>query len=171
MPIFLDDDDRAIFLALLGLVVLRFDWDVKAYCLMGNHFHIVVQTPGANLSEGMQMLNGRYAMLFNAKYGYGGHLFEGRFKCRVVTDDDDLPGLLTYVEENPVRHGICTRAIAWPWSSARRRCAPAAFARVDLTTFIAYHAGTIDEASDRFARIVRGRWGDFRRRAGGARGP
>jgi putative transposase len=171
MPIFLDDDDRAIFLALLGLVVVRFGWVVEGYCLMGNHYHLVVRTPEANISEGMQMLNGRYAMLFNAKYGYGGHLFGGRFKCRVVSDEDDLAGLLTYVEHNPVRHRNCATALAWPWSSARRRGAPAARAPIDLTTIIAYHVKTLDEASERFDRIVRSRWGSFRRRGGRPRGP
>lgn len=165
--IFLDDDDRAIFLALLGLIVVRFEWKVEAYCLMGNHFHLVLRTPTPNLSEGMQQLNGRYAQLFNAKYGYRGHLFDGRFKCRVIDDEAYLENVLTYVEHNPVRHGICRRALQWPWSSARRRAGiVGGGARVvDLVSLIALHSRSLDHASQRFGGIVRARWGTGRRRS------
>ena len=155
--LFIDDDDRAIFLALLGLVVVKFEWDVQGYCLMGNHYHLVIHTPHANISEGMQLLNGRYAMLFNAKYGYRGHVFDGRFKCRVL-EESDLLDILTYVEHNPVRHRIYRVATHWPWSSARRRATPPMRMPVDLVATIGYHARTIDEATALFGRIVRSRW-------------
>ena len=156
--LFVDDDDRAIFLALLGLVVVKFEWKIEAYCLMGNHYHLVIQTPHANISEGMQLLNGRYAMLFNAKYGFRGHVFGGRFKCRVIGDDEDLLGVMTYVEHNSVRHGICRRATQWPWSSARRRAASAVRSPIDLVDVIAYHAKTLDDATQMFKRVVKTRW-------------
>lgn len=156
--LFVDDDDRAIFLSLLGLVVVKFEWTVEAYCLMGNHYHLVIRTPHANISEGMQLLNGRYAMLFNAKYGFRGHVFGGRFKCRVLRNDEDLLGVMMYVEHNPVRHGMRRRATQWPWSSARRRAASGARSPIDLVDAIAYHARTLDDATEMFKRIVKTRW-------------
>jgi putative transposase len=156
--LFVDDDDRAMFLALLALVVVKFEWKVEAYCLMGNHYHLIVQTPHANISEGMQLLNGRYAMLFNANYGFRGHVFDGRFKCRVIGDDDDLLGVMTYVEHNPVRHGVCRRATDWPWSSARRRASSAVRAPIDLVDVIAFHAKTLDDATALLKRVVRARF-------------
>jgi REP element-mobilizing transposase RayT len=77
--IFCDEIDYARFLELLGAVVSRFGWRCHAYCFMPNHFHLVVETPEANISAGMQWLNGRYAQWFNIRYGFSGHLFQGRW--------------------------------------------------------------------------------------------
>ena len=79
--IYLDDDDREMFLATLAWVGERFGWICHAYCLMGNHFHLLIETPNPNLSLGMRQLNGVYTQRFNRRHKKAGHLFQGRFKA------------------------------------------------------------------------------------------
>jgi putative transposase len=79
-----DDEDRKAWVAVLGHVAERFQWRVWAYCLMDNHFHVLVETPNANLSRGMRELNGVYTQAFNRRHGRVGHLLQGRFKALVV---------------------------------------------------------------------------------------
>jgi REP element-mobilizing transposase RayT len=78
--IFASDDDRETFLELLGKVVVRYNWVCHAYCLMDNHYHLLIETPDANLSTGMRQLNGVYTQMFNRCHGKVGHVFQGRFK-------------------------------------------------------------------------------------------
>ncbi|MEO8858543.1 MAG: transposase, partial [Burkholderiaceae bacterium] len=118
--IFLDDGDRVKWLALLGQVCDRFNWQCNAYCLMGNHFHIVVQTMEGGLSAGMRQLNGVYTQWHNRAHGRVGHLFQGRFKAILVQRDSYLLELARYVVLNPVRAGICAMPDQWPWSSYNR---------------------------------------------------
>jgi putative transposase len=115
--IFNGRDDYLCFLALLAGVVERLGWRCHAYCLMPNHFHLVIETPEPNLSIGMQRLNGRYAQWFNQTYGYSGHLFQGRFYSGLVESNHHLLELVRYVLLNPVRAGLCSDASGWEWSS------------------------------------------------------
>jgi putative transposase len=115
--IYLLEVDRFDFLIILAKVVKRYDWIVVAYCLMDNHYHLVVQTPERNLALGMQYLNGRYAMRFNRRHGRRNHLFGERYDERLVERDAHLLESIRYVLLNPVRAGICRRAGEWPWSS------------------------------------------------------
>ena len=116
----LDDEiDYMRFLELLGVAVSRFGWRCHAYCLMPNHFHLVVETPQANISAGMQWLNGRYAQWFNIRYGFSGHLFQGRFYGDLVQSAYHLLELVRYIALNPVRAGLCRDASGWRWSSYR----------------------------------------------------
>lgn len=117
--IFRDDRDRLRLLAGLGQVVERYGWICHAYCLMGNHFHLLVETPNANLSLGMRQLNGVYAAYFNRRHGRVGHLFEGRFKAWLVEKDAYALGVARYIVLNPVRGGICDHPRDWRWSSYR----------------------------------------------------
>lgn len=117
--IFLDDRDRHRWLDVLDQAVHRFDACVLAYCLMGNHFHIVLQTRRANLSKLMRHLNGIYSQLFNQRHETTGHLFQGRFHSSLVDRDAYLLTLCAYVELNPVRAGLVKTASAWRWSSYR----------------------------------------------------
>src|SRR5512143_1057553 len=78
--IYLDDDDRASALAVLAEVAQRFNWVIHAYCLMTNHYHLLIETPDGNLAQGMRQLNGVYTQLFNKLHCRSGHLFQGRFK-------------------------------------------------------------------------------------------
>ena len=118
-PIYLDDDDYRLFLALAGATVRRYDWDVSAFCLMPNHFHIVVETTQEALSHGVQWLDGVYARSFNACHNRWGHLFGGRFRSWVVESEEHLYAACRYILENPVRAGLCERPEDWPWSGSR----------------------------------------------------
>jgi REP element-mobilizing transposase RayT len=114
---FLDDYDRGLFLHLAATVVKSHGWRCDAYCLMTNHYHLLVQTPDPNLSDGMQRLNGDYAQWFNHLHGFEGHLFQDRFGSRVVETPAHLLEVMRYVVMNPVRAGICREPADWPWSS------------------------------------------------------
>ena len=117
--IFLDDDDRTAFLDLYGAVADRFGWRAHAYCLMGNHYHLLVETPEPNLSRGMRQLNGVYTQRFNRRHDRVGHVFQGRFKAILVERESYLLALARYVVLNPVRAGLARRAQDWRWSSYR----------------------------------------------------
>lgn len=112
-----DDDDRQFFMHILGTVVDRFSWLCHAYCLMDNHYHLVVETPLPNLPAGMRQLNGRYAQAFNARHDRSGHVFQSRYRSVFVERDSYLLELCRYVVLNPVRAGMCSDAAEWPWSS------------------------------------------------------
>ncbi len=118
-PIFVDDGDRMTFLFLLQNACERFGWRCHAYCLMGNHYHLLVETPNPDLSAGVQLLNGWYAQKFNRRHGYKGHLFEGRFHSVLVESQHHLLELTRYIVLNPVRAGLCRHAHEWAWSSYR----------------------------------------------------
>jgi putative transposase len=101
--IFRDDRDKDKFLEILSRVIDKFSWSSLAYCLMSNHFHLVVQISEPNLSEGMRQLNGVYAQYFNRAHDTAGHMFQGRFKSIIVADDSHLVEAIRYVALNPVR--------------------------------------------------------------------
>jgi REP element-mobilizing transposase RayT len=117
--IFLDDDDRRQFLALLHHTIGRFGWRCLAYCLMTNHYHLLIETPAPNLARGMRHLNGVYTQRFNRRHSRVGHVFQGRYKAIVVQKDAHLLELCRYVVLNPVRAGMVKRVQDWPWSSYR----------------------------------------------------
>ena len=117
--IFLDNEDRVRFLGIFADVVERFGWICHAYCLMGNHYHLLVETPGVNLSRGMQLLNGVYTQWFNRRHRRAGHLFQGRFKAILVEKESHLLELARYVVLNPVRAKMVRSARDWPWTSYR----------------------------------------------------
>lgn len=117
--IFVDDHDREIFLQFLGQAVTRFGWSVTAYVLMTNHFHLVVQTPEANLSRGMHWLNTAYVVWFNRRHERSGHLYGGRFKAFLIEKESYLTTVLRYVVLNPVRANMVLRPEDYRWSSYR----------------------------------------------------
>lgn len=109
--------DREHFLGLLAETVRRHRWNLHAYCLMGNHFHLVLDTPNANLSAGMQYLKGSHALWFNRFKPREGTLFERRFWYRIARSDAYAVELARYVVLNPVRAGLAPFPEDWPWSS------------------------------------------------------
>ncbi len=121
-PVFLEDANRQTFLDTLGEACAKTGWQVHAYCLMGNHFHLVAETPQPNLVAGMKWLLGTYTGRFNRRHQLCGHLFSGRYKSLVI--DERTPGYLgtacDYVHLNPVRSGLVSADAplsAYPWSS------------------------------------------------------
>ena len=117
--IFFTDTDRIAFLKLLGEVVTRFSWVCHAYCLMTNHYHLVVETPSANLSRGMRHINGVFTQRINRLNKRSGHILQGRFKSILVEKDGYLLELARYVVLNPVRAKAVRSAKDWRWSSYR----------------------------------------------------
>jgi putative transposase len=115
--IYTDNADRAEFLAILGSVIRKYNWLCHAYCLMDNHYHLLIETPDGNLSLGMRQLNGRYTQAFNRRHRRPGHVFQGRFRGILVDKDHYLLELARYIVLNPVRAGTVSRPGAWPWSS------------------------------------------------------
>ena len=118
-PIFQDDADRQQFLNLLGREILQQRWRCYAYCLMDNHYHLLLETPEANLSRGMRRLNASYTQRFNRRHGRVGHVLQGRFKSILVEKESYLLELCRYLVLNPVRAGVVDTAPDWRWSSYR----------------------------------------------------
>lgn len=117
--IYRDEEDREIFLATLAWVVERFGWFCHAYCLMDNHYHLLIETPEANLSRGMRQINGVYTQRFNRRHHKVGHLFQGRYKAILVERDSYLLELARYIVLNPVRAKMVKAPETYPWSSYR----------------------------------------------------
>ena len=117
--IFVDDADRQQFLALLHHTVDRNDWYCHAYCLMGNHYHLLIETASPTLAKGMKFLNGTYTQTFNRRHQRVGHVFQGRYKAILVQKDAHLLELARYIVLNPVRAQMVHTARDWPWSSYR----------------------------------------------------
>lgn len=117
--IFLDDEDRLTFLDILAEVVERYRFRCYGYCLMDNHYHLLVETPEANLSRGMRQLNGVYTQAFNRRHKRSGHLFQGRYKAILVEKGAYLLELARYIVLNPVRVGLVRQPGRWRWSSYR----------------------------------------------------
>ena len=112
-----DDTDRRAFLERLGGAVEKHRWSCLAYCLLDNHFHLIVETPEPNLGVGMQWLKSAYAQDFNHRHDRRGHLFGGRFYSMALQRNAHLAQAIVYVFLNPVRAGIVDRPEDWPWSS------------------------------------------------------
>ncbi len=116
-PIFLEEADFELFLEVLDEVCERFNWVIHSWCQMTNHYHLLLETPDANLSAGMRQLNGVYTVRFNRRYGRVGHLFQGRYKSILVDKSSYLLELNRYIVLNPVRAGMVGHPEDWPWSS------------------------------------------------------
>ncbi|MCZ6874850.1 MAG: transposase [bacterium] len=119
ITIYADDADRGRFLQTLAEVVAKHHWLCHAYCLMGNHYHLLIETPEGNLSTGMRQLNGVYTQGFNRRHACVGHLFQGRYKAILVDRDPYLLVLCRYVVLNPLRAGMVAEPGAYVWSSHR----------------------------------------------------
>jgi len=117
--IYEDDNDRSAFISVLEGVCDTYNWVCHAYCLMSNHYHLLIETPDANLSKGMRQLNGLYTQTYNRTHGRVGHVFQGRYKAILVEKENYLLELSRYIVLNPVRAGIVRSVRDWPWSSYR----------------------------------------------------
>lgn len=151
--IFIDDDDRKKWLSIMGLVSSRFNFHVHAYCQMGNHYHVVIETVEGNLSQGMRQLNSLYSQYFNRRHDRVGHVFQGRYKAILVHKDSHLLELARYIALNPVRAGLVSQAGQWRWShynaTIGASVAPAWLVTDWLLSQFAHHrehAGSVYEA-------------------------
>lgn len=115
--IFLDDEDRENFLSLLASIVKRYNWLCHAYCLMDNHYHLMIEIIDGNLSMGMRQLNGIYTQKYNRRHQRTGHILQGRFKAPLVEKESYLLELCRYVVLNPVRASLVQAPEEWMWSS------------------------------------------------------
>jgi putative transposase len=124
--IFLSNEDRVAWLETLAEVCKRFNWVCHAYCQMTNHYHVVIETPDANLAKGMRQLNGVYTQRFNRRHQRVGHVFQGRYKAILIEKDSYLVELARYVVLNPLRAKMVRRLEQWQWSSYPATCGQAA---------------------------------------------
>jgi len=115
--IFLSDADRQTLLDVLAGTVEKYNWLCHAFCLLGNHYHIIIETLDPNLSLGMRQLNGVYTQAFNRSHQRVGHVFQGRYKAILVEKGSHLLELCRYVVLNPVRAGMVAKPEQWQWSS------------------------------------------------------
>jgi len=153
--IVMDDRDRTLFLERLAHVIDRFGWRCHAFCLMDNHYHLLIETPQPNLSRGMRQLNGTYTQAVNRRHQRVGHLFQGRFTAILVEKEAHLLELCRYVVLNPVRAKLVNHPRLWAGSSYREtageRTAPAWLS----TDWILGHFGARQrEAQMRYRQFV-----------------
>jgi REP element-mobilizing transposase RayT len=155
--IYEDDLERLVFLRLLGLAVRRFRWTCHTYCLMSNHYHLLIQLEQGGLSEGVQLLNSSFAAFSNRRHGYvGQHLFRNRFWSEMIESEEHLLETARYIVLNPVRAGICNVPEEWTWSGYRA-CAGLDFAPSFLaaTTHLGFFGKTPSAARRAYRRFVR----------------
>jgi putative transposase len=153
-PIYADDVDRQRFLSILGRVARRYGWLFYAYCLMDNHYHLVMQIADAGLSRGMCELNTGHAITFNLRHGRINHLFGRRFWSDLIRTDAYMLEACRYVLQNPIRAGLCATCDEWKWSSY-----PATVGSARAEPFLAVPA-VLDFVSPRSADQV-ARFRDF----------
>ena len=123
--VFADDADRHAYLMMLTEECSKREWVQLAFCLMTNHFHLLLETPKPNLSEGMHRIQTRYVQRFNRRHKRSGHLFQGRFGANRIDSDEQFVATTRYIGMNPVEAGLCDAPNDWKWmdcSLARRRC-------------------------------------------------
>ena len=154
--IFHDDHDRRQFLRVVAEAATAYDLRIMALCLMGNHYHLLLETPDRNLSEAMQFINGVYAQRSNRRYAQTGHVFEARFRSLVIQRESYLRRAARYVVRNPVRAKWVPDAAAWAWSSYRAtaglKCPPG-WLNVDWIRW-AFKTDSLREAKRRYAGYV-----------------
>ena len=153
--IFRSPTDRRGYLALLEDAVERFDWLVYAYCLMGNHVHLLLETTWPTLSRGLQRLNGIHAQRFNRRHGRSGHLFQGRFASEPVERDAHLLSAARYVVLNPVRAGLCREPADWAWSSYRATAGAEDAGFLALERLLPFFGRDEERARRRYCTYVR----------------
>ncbi|BAF71978.1 transposase [Sulfurovum sp. NBC37-1] len=117
MPIFKEPDDYEQFEELMCSTMKNYGITLHNYCLMSNHYHLLIETSRENLSKFMRQLNMNYAIYFNKKYHRSGHLWQGRFKSWYVTDEAYLYTLMLYIEQNPLKANMVKSLEDYPYSS------------------------------------------------------
>ena len=159
--IYLGNDDRRLFLLLLARTVRRHGWKILAYCLMTNHYHLVLQIGEGGLSRGMCELNGGYAVGFNARHGRSNHLFGRRYWDEPIESDSHLYETCRYTVLNPERAGLVRHPGDWLWSSYRATAglelSPAFLAAGEVLSFFGKNPAAATAAYIAFVSDGRGR--------------
>jgi putative transposase len=154
--IFEDDCDRRRFLDIVSDALERYVVECPSFCLMGNHYHLIVHTPRANLAPFMKMVNGEYAKSYNRRHRLTGHLFGGPYKPIVIGDSCYLRTAMAYVARNPVEAGLVATPDKWKWSSyaaAVGLCDPEPFMAAGWMER-AFPSVSVEESRQRFADLV-----------------
>jgi REP-associated tyrosine transposase len=155
--IFITDDDRQLYLRLLGKTVTKHRWACMAYCLMSNHLHLLLETPDPNLGIGMQRLQSVYAQTLNEIHGWSGHVFQGRYGAERIKTEEQLWVTARYIARNPVEAGLCAEPDEWRWSShaavAGTRTMPA---WLDLERLLGYFATRGGVPRSQYLKFVAG---------------
>jgi REP element-mobilizing transposase RayT len=155
LEIFVTDRDRALFLALLRMTLKRFRWSCHSFCLLTNHFHLLVETADPNLSAGMHWLNTAYARIFNRRHGFSGHVFDRRFWSGIVEGEVQFAVRARYIDLNPVRAGECADPAEYPWSSFRYTIGQARSSFLTTATLLSLFGADPVRAAAEYARFVR----------------
>jgi REP element-mobilizing transposase RayT len=153
--VFLEDADFRRFLDLLAKVKERTPFDLFAYCLMPNHFHLLIRVGRFEISRIMQQLLTRYACFFNAKRRRPGHLFQSRFKAKLCGKDSYLLELVRYIHLNPVRAKIVDDPVQWTWSGHREYLGLPGRRLADLDFIRSFFGGGEPAARRRYLKFVR----------------
>jgi len=153
--IFAFDSDRTDFLECVSRVVRVYELRCLSYCLMPNHYHLVLQVGDRPLSAAMKALNGRYALRFNRRYGRDAHLFKNRFGAVLQETESQLFWTLRYTVCNPVENQLCAQPDEWPWSSYRAslgldRTPPF----LDVRALLSYFGDEVEMAIARYRDMV-----------------
>jgi len=150
--IFLLDSDRHDFLLLLARASDRFGLQLFAFCLMTNHYHLFLRTPDANLAASLQWLNATYTARFHRRHRRNGHLFQGRYKSVLVTDEAHWFHLSMYLHLNPIRARLVDDPADYQWSSFRDYTRPTSrFPWLDRSTILSSYSPQ-ETAARRFYR-------------------
>lgn len=152
--VFKSQKDREKFLSYLESATERYGAVIHAYCLLSNHYHILLETPAGNLSQIMRHINGAYTIYFNIKRKRAGHLFQGRFKAILVEADEYATELSRYIHLNPVRAGIVARPEEYQWSSYRKYIGQGITPEWLKTDFILDYFGNSDVAQKKYQAFV-----------------
>jgi REP element-mobilizing transposase RayT len=155
--LFVEDADRHRYLRGLAAVVGRLEWSCLAYCLMGNHLHLLVETPCANLGAGMRRLHGEYARSFHDRHGTSGHVFQGRYGARRARTDGQFQNAVAYIACNPCEAGMCRRPEDWFWSSHAAVLNGHAPRWLDHERLLAYLGAQGGDARRRYRELIDGR--------------
>lgn len=153
--IFRNNRDREKFLVYLESAAVRYGAIIHVWCLLDNHYHLMLETPKGNLSQIMRHLNGAYTTYFNVKWQRAGHLFQGRYKAILVEADPYATELSRYIHLNPVRAGIVDRPENHPWSSYRSyigQAEPPAWLRTEL--ILGYFGNKPEEVRHNYRKYV-----------------
>jgi REP element-mobilizing transposase RayT len=149
-PIVFDARDYECLCDCLDRVATRYEWEVFAWCVMPNHYHVVLRTTLSRFSRGFQVMNQTHSIRTNRRYGRSAHLFKNRPHCIEVASQAHLLGAIVYVVRNPIRAGLCERAWEWPYSSYR---ATVGLAPAPIWLRVEFVLDLFGDAAE-FARIV-----------------